>query len=626
MQLKYISPAIALLFTLNSFGQTALPVPVNIQQTYVNGTRSINGAPGKNYWQNKADYTIKVNFNPKSRVLNGVVDIDYINNSPDILTQVYLKLYPNLYLKGAVRNMKVLPQDETNGVQIKKLSINNRAQDTAAWSIDGTNMVLKIPDLPTKQKMHFTISYSYILNKTSHIRTGQVDSGAFFIAYFFPRIAVYDDIDGWNQYPYLGTEEFYNDFCHFIAEITVPGNYEVWATGNLKNAPEVYKPEIIRRMNAAGLSDNVTDIITDADLKAGTVTNTAAAHTWKIEADSVTDLAIAISNHYVWKASSLVVDPITNRRTRVDAVYNTAHESYLPVINYARKTVETMSYSFPKWPYPYPHETIFDGLDQMEYPMMVNDNPVDSVAQDIELTDHEIFHTMFPFYMGTNETKYGWMDEGWATIAEWLISPRIDHSIVDRYGIDGYESSAGTEEDMPIMSLTPHLYGISEFTDSYPKPAMGYLYVKDMLGDSLFTKALHYYIEQWHGKHPMPYDFFNCMNTGSGVDMNWFWKAWFFNDGVPDLGITSVVKQQNDYTVTISRKGSKPVPIDLNLYYKDGSTRRIHESVACWKNGNRAYVLNFSDNKSITKLVLGSTYVPDVNKADNVWVIKLSGS
>lgn len=626
MHLKKILTAIVLVFAIHSFGQTALPVPVNLQQTYINGTRTINGAPGKNYWQNRADYTIKVNFNPKNRVLNGVVDIDYVNNSPNTLEQVYFKLYPNLYMKGAVRNMKISPADETNGVQIQKLSIDQRAQSPEKWSIDGTNMVLSIPTLVSKQKMHFTITYSYILNKTSHIRAGQVDSGAFFIAYFFPRVAVYDDIDGWNQHPYLGTEEFYNDFCHFNAEITVPGNYEVWATGNLKNVNEVYQPKIAARIAAAEQSDNVTDIITAADQKSNSVTTKGATHTWKIEADSVTDFAIAISNHYVWKASSLIVDPISKRRTRVDAVYNTSHNTYLPVINYARKTVETMSYGFPKWPYPYPHETIFDGLDQMEYPMMVNDNPVDNEEQDIELTDHEIFHTMFPFYMGTNETKYGWMDEGWATIAEWLISPAIRPGLIDGYGMDAYNSTAGTEEDMPVMTLTPALVGASVFTDSYPKPAMGYLYVKDMLGDSLFTKALHYYIAQWHGKHPMPYDFFNCMNTGSGVDMNWFWKAWFFDNGVPDLAISNVAKQQNYYIITITSKGTKPVPIDLNLFYSDGSSRVIHKSVACWQNGNRIYTLNFTDDKPIFKLVLGSVHTPDVNKADNVYMIRPGGS
>ena len=151
---------------------------------------------------------------------------------------------------------------------------------------------------------------------------------------------------------------------------------------------------------------------------------------------------------------------------------------------------------------------------------------------------------------------------------------------------------------------------------------MGYLYVKDMLGDELFTKALHYYIKNWHGKHPMPYDFFNCMNTGSGENLNWFWKAWFFDSGVPDLAITKVDDKQNNYTVTITSIGTKPVPIDLTLYYTNGTTKLVHQSIACWKNGNKTYQVKFSDAKTITKMILGTTYDPDVNKANNVWVAK----
>jgi hypothetical protein len=620
--LKKFLTVFALLAAVNSFAQTNLYVPVNIQAAYTNGTRTTDGAPGKNYWQNRADYNIKVNFNPQTLILDGVVDIDYTNNSPKMLTQVYFKLYPNIFKKGVIRDSEVLPSDVTDGVQIQKLSINGQDQDAQKWRIDGTNMILRIAALAPNQKIHFTISYSYLLNKGPSLRTGQVDSGASFVAYFFPRVAVYDDIDGWNRHPYLGEEEFYNDFCHFNAEITVPGNYEVWATGTLKNANEVYNPKIADRINAAGQSDNVTDVITEADLKVGDITTKNTTNTWKFEAESVTDLVFATSDHYVWKASSLVVDPLTQRRTRVDAVFNPDHNDYREVINYARKTVETMSYTFPKWPYPYPHETVFDGLDQMEYPMMVNDNPLENTQDAITLTDHEIFHTMFPFYMGTNETKYGWMDEGWATIAEWLISPVIDPKIKDGYGVEPYAKTAGTEGDEPIMTLTPGLTGVSTFTDSYPKPAFGYLYVKDMLGDELFTKALHYYISQWHGKHPMPYDFFNCMNTGAGVNMNWFWKAWFFDNGQPDLAISDVIKNANNYTVTITRVGTKPVPVDLTINYKDGSTRLIHQSIICWKDDNKTYHVKFSDSKPIDKFVLGALYDPDSNKDDNVYKLK----
>ncbi|HEY2582136.1 MAG TPA: M1 family metallopeptidase [Mucilaginibacter sp.] len=614
------SLSIILLASVNGYCQTSLPVPVNLQTAYNNGTRTISGVPGKNYWQNSADYDIRINFDPQTRILGGTVAIDYFNNSPDTLKQIIFKLYPNLYKRGVVRNMPVSPQDITDGVEIKKLSINQQDQNASQWQIDGTDMTVKVPPLKPKQKIQFEIGYTYTLNKTSHIRTGQVDTGAFFVAYFFPRIAVYDDIDGWNLYHYLGVQEFYNDFCHFNAEITVPGNYEVWATGNLKNAGEVFNDKFLKRINEAGVNDNVTNIITETDLKAGDITVNKLSNTWKFEADSVTDLAFAISNHYLWKSASLVVDPKTSRRTRVDAVFNPEHKGYHLVINYARKTVEAMSYNFPKWPYPYPHETVFDGLDQMEYPMMVNDAPYEKADDDIELTDHEIFHTMFPFYMGINETKYAWMDEGWATMGEWIISRIIDPKITDLYAISTYEANAGKEEDLPIISLSTHMDGIAYMINSYPKPALGYLYVRDMLGDEVFTKALHYYIAQWHGKHPMPYDFFNCINTGSGVNLDWFWKSWFFDQGVPDLAITKVTSQKNEYVVIITNVGTKPIPIDITVIYANGSTQLLHQSVECWKNGNKTFKLSFKAKDNVERMTLGTGYDPDVNKADNVWI------
>jgi hypothetical protein len=622
ISIKKLLPFILLLGSTTTFAQQTLPIAVNLQNTYTKGTRTATGAPGKNYWQNTADYKIKVNFDPKTRLVSGTVGIDYFNNSPDTLKRVQFKLYPNLYKKGAVRQMQVSADDLTDGVHISSLSIDNKTQDSAKRRINGTNMTLRVSPIAPKQKVRFDISYAYTLNKGSHIRTGQVDTGAFFIAYFFPRVAVYDDIDGWNDYPYVGAQEFYNDFCHFSAEITVPGNYKVWATGDLKNATDVYDNRIVKRIADAGVSDKVTDIITEDDVKAGNITKNNPTNTWKFEADSVTDFVFATSNHYLWKASSLVVDPKTGRRTRVDAVFNEKHKDYYAVVNYARKTVEVMSYKFPKWPYPYQHETVFDGLDQMEYPMMVNDNPLEDKADAIELTDHEIFHTMFPFYMGINETKYGWMDEGWATIGEWLVSPEIDPSIVDPYGVSAVEQSAGHEVDVPVMTLTPMLTGAASFTDSYPKPGLGYLYVKDMLGDELFTKALHYYIAQWHGKHPMPYDFFNCMNTGSGINLNWFWKAWFFDNGVTDLAIGKVTNAGLKYSVNIAKVGSKPIPVNLTVYYADGTTELVHKSIAVWATGNKTTGVNFTAKKAVKKLVLGTTYDPDSNKKDNVWASK----
>ncbi|OCX50445.1 peptidase [Mucilaginibacter sp. PPCGB 2223] len=622
--IKKLLPLITLVSVIvNADAQTYLSPPLNIEQAYLNQTRTISGKPGKNYWQNTAGYNIKISFDPQTRNLKGTVGIDYTNNSPDTLKQLWFKLYPNFYKKGVMRNYKIDAVDMSDGVQIGRLAINNENQDLADANIDGTNMALNIKPLLSKQKLHVDISYSYTLNRTSHVRTGQVDSGSYFIAYFFPRIAVYDDIDGWNKYPYLGTEEFYNDFCHFNAEITMPGNYQVWATGDLKNASEVYNPQIVKQISLAEKTSDITTVVSEADLQAGNVTTKRPFNTWRFEADNVTDFVFAASDHYLWMAASPVVDSLTGRRTRVDAVFNPAHKDYFPVIDFARKTVSLMSHTFPKWPFPYQHETVVDGLDQMEYPMMVNDNPLEKTDDAIELTDHEIFHSMFPFYMGINETKYGWMDEGWATIGEWTLSGMIDPKVVDVDGIGLYETIGGKEEDLPIITLSTQQTTPSYVANSYPKPGLGYMYVRDMLGDALFTKALHYYIEQWHGRHPIPYDFFNCMNIGAGMNLNWFWKNWFMERGAPDQAISKVSRKTGkEYIAVITNIGTKMIPIDLTVYYADGTTKLIHKDISCWRNGNKEVAVSFTADKPVERLVLGGIYDPDVDKKNNVWEVK----
>jgi len=607
---------------LSAFAQQGLPVPAEIQQAYARGTRNVNGKPGIKYWQNTADYDLKVDFNPSSRLLKGTVDVVYKNQSTDTLKEIWFKLYPNLYKKGTPRTSKINERDQNDGVQIGSMAIDGKSIAAAALVTEGTNMHTAIAPLAPGKSAKIKIAYQYELNKGSHTRTGQVDEGSHFVAYFFPRIAVYDDVDGWNKYPYLGDAEFYNDFCNFKAAITVPKGYVLWATGDLLNAKSVFNKRIADRITLAEKVDSVVNVITDADLKNKDITQGEAFNTWKFEAANVTDFVFAGSDHYLWKSSSLVVDPATKRRTRVDAAFNPDHKDYYEVIDFARKTVHAMSYDFPKWPYPYAHETVFDGLDQMEYPMMVNDNPVDKREDAITLTDHEIFHTMFPFYMGINETKYGWMDEGWATIGEWIISPLIDTTMVDEYGVQPTASSSGTKNDTPIMTLTPDLKGSGSFTNSYPKPGLGYLFVKDYLGDALFTKALHHYIEQWHGKHPMPFDFFYSMNEGSGKNMDWFWKPWFFGEGVTDLALNSAVKSATGYTITIMNKSDKPLPVDLLLNYADGSSEKVHHSIGIWEKAEKSVEVAIKTSKTLKDVRLGSTYVPDKDKSDNYIIVR----
>ena len=231
-------------FYAHLFAQQSLPVPVNIQSLYNKGTKSQDGKPGDKYWQNTASYDIDINFNPSTLLIAGTEKVVYINKSPDTLYNIIFKLYPNLYKKGAERAAKIESEDIGEGMTVDKVNITN--SPVLTYSLDGTNMNVTIPPLLPKDSIIFNIGFHYTLNKGSHIRTGQVEPDAGFIAYFFPRIAVYDDIDGWNKNKYLGTQEFYNDFCSFNVSVTVPKNFVVWATGDLTNCNEVLDPKILR--------------------------------------------------------------------------------------------------------------------------------------------------------------------------------------------------------------------------------------------------------------------------------------------------------------------------------------------------------------------------------------------
>ncbi|WP_134090685.1 M1 family metallopeptidase [Olivibacter sp. XZL3] len=611
-----------LIGTAHGFAQGSLPLDSAFLKAVEKGTRTMNGVPGAKYWQNAADYKLKVQFEPKTRLLKGTAEIYYHNNSPDTLREVWFKLNANIYKEGVARKSKIDKKDLGDGVRLKKIAVAEKALETNKFVVNGTNMKIVDAEVLPNSETLFKIDYEYTLNEGSHLRTGKVDDGAYFVAYFFPRIAVYDDIDGWNEYPYTGAEEFYNDFCDFEVEIEVPRGYAVWATGDLKNGKKVYQKHVNDSLKAACISDSVIDIIGEEDIKSNAITKGKAANVFKFEAKQVVDFAFALSNHYVWKSVSLVVDSATARRTRVDAVYDPSHKDYSEVIDFARKTVEGMSFHFPAWPFPYSHMTVFDGLDQMEYPMMANDNPTKNREDAITLTSHEIFHTMFPFFMGTNETKYAWMDEGWATIGEWKLSKYIDSTYVDDYGIQPTAKNSGSPDDAPINTLTTELEGAATFTNSYPKPALGYLYIEEYLGQELFQKALHYYIKTWQGKHPQPLDFFYAMNAGSGQNLDWFWKRWFYEDGVLDLAIHDVVKSRADeYAIIIKNKSMKPLPIHLTVYYSDGSKEKLDQSIEVWREGDKTVTLPLITKKKIKLLELGDTYVPDKNKQDNVFKV-----
>jgi len=608
------------LFAGNLFCQT-LSLPRSMQLAYINGTRALDGNTGAAYWQNSADYNINVSFNPADRILEGVAHIDYYNNSTDTLFTLLFKLYPNFYKADAIRNMPVALQDlQPGGMHITAMTIDGKNVDSVNRLIKGTNMHVNSGYILPGQKVRADISFNYTLNKGSFIRTGQVDTGAYFIAYFFPRIAVYDDVDGWNEYPYAGREEFYNDYGNFEVAITIPHDYLLWATGEQTNVQEVFKPAFAQRISNALKSDTIIDIVTIKDLQAASITWGTATNTWRLRAKNVSDFAFAISNHFIWKAAGITADSITSRRTRVDAVFNPVHTQYSAVAGYARKTVSLICSSYPGIPFPYQHITIFEGLDAMEYPMMVNNQPFTDPKDIVEFTTHEVFHSIFPFYVGTNETRHSFMDEGWATLTEWLFHPIVDSSVPLQYDISPVNEAAGTEEDMPVITPTAQLYGKARYADKDLKPALALEHLRELLGDNKFWQATRVFINAWKGKHPTPYDFFNCFNTATGINLNWFWQNWYMEKNVPDLAISRVNYKGRHYVVDITRKGTLFVPVHLKVVYNDGTTSLIAKNIACWKTGMQAITITFDALKPVKEIVLGNGFDADIQPADNHWL------
>jgi hypothetical protein len=612
-----------------SISQTSdLYIPLNMKKAYNKQTRSTDGAPGKNYWQNRADYAMDINFDPKTCILSGKEQITYFNNSKDTLDRLTIQLLSNLFKKGNARDVEIEQDAESDGVIIESLVVDGENMDvsseTSQVEFEHTNMYIRLPKelLPARQ-MKLDIKWHYTVNQKSHLRTGAVDSTTYFIAYFFPRIAVYDDIDGWINYRYTGYPEFYNDFGNFEVSVKIPQNFVVWATGTLENSKEVLTEKYANRYFSAISSDSIVHIINSDEMKQKNITTANSYNVWKFKAENVSDFAFATSDHYLWDATGLTVDKKTGSRVLISAAYNKNSKDFFGVAAIARKAIEFMSFSLPGVAFPYPRMTVFNGLDEMEYPMIVNNISNTTHYETVKLTTHEVLHTYLPFYMGCNESKYAWMDEGFTSFCDYIIAASIDTiSKGYIYGMPGYKDNMGNDNDLPIFSSSSHIRTPVYWWNSYCKPAIFFFILKDYLGEATFKTALQKFMERWNGKHPMPYDlFFTFMNI-SGENLDWLIKPWFFDFGNVDLGIKDVVKNNDVYRITIEKKGSFPAPVQLKLLFMDGSTEIIHKNAGIWKDKNIFYTIDKQTTKIIKQVELLDVYQIDADKSNDRYLVK----
>ena len=602
----------------------SLYMPRNIQEAYKKGTRSADGKPGSRYWQNKGRYEISVTAMPPSRTINGTEAITYTNNSPDTLRNLVVKLILNIHKPNALRYTETSDQYLTDGIHIDELTINGKIAPWAEPEYHFTWQGLQLPaSLQPKDSVKIGFKWHYEISLQSN-REGMIDSTTYFLAYFYPRIAVYDDYYGWDRLDFTDQQEFYNDFNDYTLHVTVPENYVVWATGDLQNPEQVLLPAVAKKLKESMTSDKVITIASLQDLKDRKVTAHQAANSWTWTANHIPDVTVGISNHFTWDASSVVVDDATRRRASVQSAYNDTARDFHSMVEFGRHSLDWLSHKWPGVPYPYPKTTIFQGYADMEYPMMVNDGTNDDPVFSRFVAEHEIAHTWFPFYMGINEARYAFMDEGWATTFELLIG-REDmgkekaENFYRRFRVNQWINDKSAEEDLPIITPANVLRGSAYGNNAYGKPSLGYLALKDLLGDDLFRKALHDYISRWNGKHPLPWDFFNSFNSSTGKDLNWFWSDWYFSSNYIDFGVGQVSGGPGNYSVTIKNIGGYPAPVDINVQYTDGSADSFHQTPAIWETGKQQVTVSIAAKKKIKSLRLVGGIFMDANEMDNSW-------
>jgi len=597
--------------------------PRSVQRALRNETRSEDGKPGKNYWQNTANYNISIKTAPPNRNVSGEEEITYFNNSPNALDNIVFRLELNSHQPEAPREDAVSSDYLTSGVTIDEFRVNGVVKE---WKkeVGNTWQAVKLDQkLAPNSSVKFNFKWHYEMSKESG-REGAIDPTTFYLAYFYPRVAVYDDIDGWDTTNFIESHEFYNDFNNYTFSITVPKNYVVWATGELQNPNETLQPKIAARLKESQTSDKIFHIANAEELAKGQVTAQTETVTWKWKADNITDVAAALSDHFLWDAGSVIVDKTTNRRASVQSAYNVEAKDFERMVEYGKHTLEWSSNNYPGVPYPFPKTTIVRGFADMEYPMMVNDSSQEDPIFTRFVAEHELLHSWFPFYMGINEHRYGFMDEGWTTAFELLIG-RNDlgeekaNTFFKQFRVNRWVKNPSADQDLPIITPGDAMIGIGFRNNEYGKAALAYHALKDLLGDAEFKKGLHEFMNRWHGKHPLPWDMFNSFSSATGKNLNWFFNNWYFKNGYIDLAVQQVAPQMNNYAVTVKNIGGFAVPFDVVATYEDGSTEKFHQTPAVWSGNEQQTTVSIAAGKKVKSIALDGGIFMDVNEADNKW-------
>ncbi len=625
-----------------------VPMTRSIQRAFQANTRNYTGKPGPNYWQLQTDFTIEARLDRATHSIFGKEKIVIHNNSPDALNRIVLRLDHNMFRERIQRGSSV-PAELTDGMVITRLAIDGTAIDLTprargrgrgnrggggGASVSGlTQTVATIrlaTPIPARSKAELEIDWHTKLPGGNagrgHRMTQRWDDTLFQPTQWFPRLAKYDDLNGWDTNPYLGPAEFYNNFGRFDVRFDVPAGWLVSATGVLQNPAEVLTKAAQERLSHVLESDDEIDIVTADEVGPGNSTAAGDRLVWHYVADMVNDFAWATAEKFVWKATRATIPgkgPVP------------IHMFYLPerASRFARAgkiTRHALEFYSKLWvPYPFPQLTLQDGPSAgMEYPMVINSNQ--------GAADHEAAHQWWPMMVGTNETMYGWMDEGFNTYMNILSGA---DSRGRKPGLDGrgasYGQRAGNESEPPMM-WTANYAGNQYGFQTYMKAPLMLSMLGGIYGDKNVQNAMREYARAWAFKHPSPWDFAFFMSNELNAELGWFWYYWLWTTDSVDGSIKSVEGKGSDTVVTVHQAGQMPSPVVLRVEFADGDADIalmnnakqdgdnaiiVTWPVDVWFGGNRDFQARLQvGNRAIRKITLdpGGRF-PDASKSDNVW-------
>ncbi|MGZ2412673.1 peptidase M1-like protein [Sphingomonas sp. F9_3S_D5_B_2] len=561
--------------------------------------RSGSGLPGPHYWQNRADYSIRATLDPATHSIRGTVEIRYTNNSPDALDVLWLQLEQNRYRPESRGNLSGggPTGGYTEGLVLDSASVQLGKDSTAVQPlISDTRAQLQLPTpLASKSQAIIRIAYHYTVPKDPWGgRTGWMPSPngeIYSIAQWYPRMAVYDDIRGWDALPYLA-QEFYLEYGDFDYSVTLPANYLVAGSGELVNEAQALPPQLRARLAQARQSDKTVMIRTLAE----PLGSPSATRTWHFRMHNTRDVAFAASPAFIWDAARIRLP--AGRTALAESVYPPEAKAWNRSTEYMKDSVER--YSAKWYPYPWPAAINVAGpAGGMEYPGIVFDDIRSPPLPTFFVAAHEIGHGWFPMIVGFNERRDAWMDEGFNTFINVYESDEFNHGEYAPKRDSEYAPGGGNpvDEILPILAdpkTPPMLSRADTVIEKYRHPvtyfksALGLVLLREqILGPEVFDRAFRRFIGTWAFKHPKPADFFRMMESESGEDLGWWWRGWYANNWQLDLAVTSVQPfpakaGQQGSLVRVESRDKLVMPVTLRLTFGDGTRRDVRLPAETW--------------------------------------------